>query len=138
MAFLDNDDELVPFALETCVAALNRDDGIDVIYSDEDKLDYQGERGEPFFKPDWSPSLLREVMYVGHLLMVRLSLMETIGGLNSTYDGVQDYELMLRLSEHTRSIHHVGTFCIIGAEFLAALLTAVMRNRNSARSKWRL
>jgi GT2 family glycosyltransferase len=107
VALLQNDDELVPFALETCVAELNRDDGIDVIYSDEDKLGYWDEREEPFFKPDWSPSLLREVMYVGHLLLVRRSLMEKIGGFDSTYDGVQDFELMLRLSEHTRSIHHV-------------------------------
>jgi GT2 family glycosyltransferase len=107
VAFLDNDDELIPFALEKCVVELNRDDKIDVLYSDEDKLNHRGEREEPFFKPDWSPSLLREVMYVGHLLVVRCSLVKKIGGCDSTYDGVQDFELMLRLSEHTRSIKHV-------------------------------
>jgi glycosyltransferase involved in cell wall biosynthesis len=107
IALLDNDDELTPHALETCVAVLNRDDRIDVIYSDEDKLNFGGGREEPFFKPDWSPSLLREVMYVGHLLVIRRNLVEKVGRFDPTYDGVQDYELMLRLAEHTNAIHHV-------------------------------
>jgi GT2 family glycosyltransferase len=107
VAFMDNDDELAPHALEACVQALNQDRTIDVIYSDEDKLGYDGQQEEPFYKPDWSPQFLREVMYVGHLLVARSSLVREIGGLDATYDGVQDFELMLRLSERTRKIHHV-------------------------------
>lgn len=107
IALLDNDDELTPHALQTCVAALNHDASIDVIYSDEDKLNLGGWREDPFFKPDWSPSLLREVMYVGHLLVIRRSLVEKVGRFDPNYDGVQDYELMLRLAEHTKAIHHV-------------------------------
>ena len=107
VAFLDNDDELEPRALKSYVAALNQNVSIDVMYSDEDKLNANGEQEEPFLKPDWSPNLLREVMYVGHLLFVRRSLVDTIKGLDPTYDGVQDYELMLRLSEHTSAIHHI-------------------------------
>lgn len=108
LGFLDNDDELTFDALETCVAALNADRSIDVLYSDEDKLDFSGRREEPFFKPDWSPSLLREVMYVGHFLVARKTLVRDAGGLDSTYDGVQDFEFMLRLSEHTANIHHIS------------------------------
>lgn len=107
VGFLDNDDELTFDALETCVAALNADRSIDVLYSDEDKLDFSGRREEPFFKPDWSPSLLREVMYVGHFLVARKALVFDAGQLDSTYDGVQDFEFMLRLSEHTKNIHHI-------------------------------
>jgi len=107
VALMDNDDELTPRALQACVAELNRDPTIDVMYSDEDKLDADGLREEPFFKPDWSPLLLREVMYVGHLLVARRSLLLSCGALDPTYDGVQDFELMLRLSEHTRNIHHI-------------------------------
>ncbi|MGR4870365.1 glycosyltransferase [Variovorax sp. LARHSF232] len=107
VALLDNDDELTADALETCVAVLNRNPSIDVMYSDEDKLDASGQCEEPFFKPDWSAHLLREVMYVGHLLVARRSLVLEVGGLDATYDGVQDFELMLRLSERTRNIHHV-------------------------------
>jgi GT2 family glycosyltransferase len=107
VAFLDNDDEMTPYALETYVEELNRDPSIDVLYSDEDKLNADGRYEEPFQKPDWSPHLLREVMYVGHLLMARRELIETVGRLDPDYDGVQDFELMLRLSERARKIHHV-------------------------------
>jgi GT2 family glycosyltransferase len=107
VALLDNDDELTPEALETCVALLNSDPSIDVLYSDEDKLSFEGSHEEPFFKPDWSPCLFREVMYVGHLLVARRKLVYEIGSLDSTYDGVQDFELMLRLSERTKNIHHI-------------------------------
>ena len=107
VCFLDNDDEIAPHALASYVSVLNQYPATDVIYCDEDKLSIEGNREEPFLKPDWSPHFLREVMYVGHLLMVRRSLVAEIGGLDSIYDGVQDFELMLRLSEKTRNIHHV-------------------------------
>jgi GT2 family glycosyltransferase len=107
VAFLDDEDELTPHALEACVAQLNRDGKIDVLYSDEDKPNYPGQKWEPFFKPDWSPSLLREVMYVGHLLVARRCLIEKVGGIDPIYDEAHEFELMLRLSEHTRRIHHL-------------------------------
>jgi GT2 family glycosyltransferase len=107
VAFLDHDDELEAEALQAYVAALNEDPDLDVLYSDEDKIDEAGRPSEPFFKPDWSPELLRGVMYVGHLLMARRALVEAVGGLDSAYDGVQDFELALRLSERTDRVRHV-------------------------------
>lgn len=107
IALLDHDDELAPHALFEYVKLLNEDSTIDVFYSDEDKLDEQGARCEPFFKPDWSPEYFRSVMYVGHLLCFRRSLLEAAGGFEARYDGVQDFELMLRLSERTAHIKHV-------------------------------
>ena len=107
VAFLDHDDELDPDALLECVRRLDEKPDTDVVYTDEDKLDRHGRRSEPFFKPDWSPELFRGVMYVGHLLLVRRTLVERAGGLDSTFDGVQDYELMLRVSERTERIEHV-------------------------------
>ena len=107
VAFLDNDDELSENALWAYVSQLNEDHDVDVMYSDEDKLNSKGEREEPFRKPDWSPYFFREVMYVGHFLMVRRTLIDQVGGLDEAFDGVQDFELMLRLSEHARKILHV-------------------------------
>ena len=60
-----------------------------------------------FHKPDWSPEYLRHVMYVGHLLIVRRSLVNRLGGFSSEFDGVQDFEFMLRLGEETSRIAHV-------------------------------
>jgi GT2 family glycosyltransferase len=107
VAFLDHDDELEPDALLECVRLLDERPELDVIYTDEDKLDRRGRRTEPFLKPDWSPEFFHGVMYVGHLLVVRRSLVERAGGLDSAFDGVQDYELMLRLAEVTDRIAHL-------------------------------
>jgi GT2 family glycosyltransferase len=107
VAFLDHDDELAPDALDEFVDRLNARPDTDVIYSDEDKLSARGINIEPHFKPDWSPEFFRGVMYVGHLLLVRRSLLDQVGGLDPSFDGVQDYELMLRLSERTERIEHI-------------------------------
>jgi GT2 family glycosyltransferase len=105
VCFLDHDDLLHPLALETMRDKLR--EGYDVVYSDEDKLeDNSGELVEPFFKPDWSPEYFRGVMYVGHLLCVRRELAARTR-FDSSFDGVQDFEFMLRLSEAGASVGHV-------------------------------
>ena len=107
VAFLDHDDELAPEALLECVRVIDERPDVDVVYSDEDKIDRHGRRSAHHLKPDWSPEFFRGVMYVGHLLVIRRSLVEQAGGLDSDFDGVQDYELMLRVSELTERIEHV-------------------------------
>ena len=107
VAFLDHDDVLAPEALLRVARELGGAAGADVVYSDQDKLGPEGERRDPFLKPDWSPVHALGVMYVGHLLAARRSLIEAVGGLDPAYDGVQDFELLLRLSEHAREIRHI-------------------------------
>jgi len=106
VAFLDHDDALAPDALAEVARAFSRFD-FDVAYSDSDKLTPHGERADPFHKPDWSPVYALGAMYVGHLLVVRRSLLEEAGGLDPAFDTIQDFELMLRLSERTDRIHHI-------------------------------
>jgi GT2 family glycosyltransferase len=107
VGFLDHDDTLAPDALYRVVKYLQQDRDADVIYSDEDKLDAADRRFEPFFKPDWSPDLLLSMNYVCHFLVLRRNLLEKLGGLYAGYDGAQDYELVLRLTERTNRIHHL-------------------------------
>ncbi len=107
VVFLDDDDELHPRALETMAAAVAESPEADVLYSDEDKLSPSGQRQVPTFKPDWSPDLLLSSAYLCHLLVVRRSLVEELGGLRSEFDGAQDYDLMLRATERARKIVHV-------------------------------
>ncbi|MGL5509699.1 MAG: glycosyltransferase family 2 protein, partial [Microcoleaceae cyanobacterium] len=103
---LDHDDTLTPRALEISLQKLA--EGFDVVYSDEDKIDFSGINYlHPFFKPDWSPEYFRGVMYVGHLLTIKRDLVLGVGGYNKEFDGVQDYELMLRVSEKTSKIGHI-------------------------------
>ncbi len=107
VAFLDHDDTLAPHALAEQALRLDSEPDLDVLYSDEDKLDMQGRRFSPTFKPGWSPDLLRTSNYVCHFLVVRRSLIEEIGGIRGGFDGAQDYELVLRLSERTQRIGHI-------------------------------
>ena len=107
VAFLDHDDELAPEALFEVAKALDDDPNLDVTYSDEDKLSPNGWLDEPFHKPDWSPELFRQVMYVGHLLCVRRSLALEVRGMDRRFNGVQDYDFMLRISERTDRIRHI-------------------------------
>ncbi len=106
VCFLDHDDMLTPTAIAECLEALDR--GLDAVYTDSDKVDESGIRREPFYKPDWSPEYFRGVMYIGHLLCVRRDFALEIGGFDSRYDGVQDFEFMLRYSEKTGRIGHVS------------------------------
>jgi GT2 family glycosyltransferase len=107
IALLDHDDELAPEALFEVAKALNQDPDLDVIYSDEDKLSQEGWLDQPFHKPDWSPELFRQVMYVGHLLCVRRTLALDVRGMDRRFDGVQDFDFLLRLSERTGRIRHI-------------------------------
>jgi GT2 family glycosyltransferase len=106
VAFLDHDDELAPEALAEMVACAD-EYGIDIVYSDEDKMDPSGARGEPHFKPDWSPELLLSCMYMSHLTVMRRRLAVDAGGFREGYDGSQDYDLMLRAVERTNGVGHV-------------------------------
>ncbi len=107
VAFLDHDDTLAPHALAYVVQTLDRSPEADLIYSDEDKLDAKGKRFDPFFKPDWSPDLLLSENYICHLLVLRQDLVRKIGTFHSDCDGSQDYDLILRATEHARKIEHI-------------------------------
>jgi O-antigen biosynthesis protein len=78
-----------------------------LLYSDEDKLTAAGARVEPFFKPDWSPDLLLSMNYITHFAVFRRSHLQAIGGFRSGYEGAQDYDLLLRITERTNRIAHI-------------------------------
>ncbi|MCG6873072.1 MAG: glycosyltransferase, partial [Gammaproteobacteria bacterium] len=106
LGFMDNDDELAPDALFEIARAINDLDP-DLMYSDEDFIDTDGKRVNPHFKPDFSPDLLLSHNYITHFCVLRRSLFDAAGPLQTQYDGAQDYALMLRATELTRKIHHI-------------------------------
>lgn len=109
VALLDNDDELAINAFYEVVKVLNENPKLDLIYSDEDKIDMDGNRSDPAFKPDWSPDLLLGTNYISHLGVYRRSILEEIGGFRKGYEGSQDYDLVLRFTEKTTTerIKHI-------------------------------
>lgn len=99
VALLDHDDELHPQALAVIVEALQRHPQWQLIYSDEDKIDTDGRRYDPYFKPDWNPELLRGQNCVSHLGVYSRALMNAVGGFRVGLEGSQDWDLALRCSE---------------------------------------
>lgn len=107
IVLVDNDDVIEKDALYYIVDALNKDKNLDMIYSDEDKMDFKGRIMEPHFKPDYSPDTLMGVNYICHLTCLRKSIVLEIGGFRSEFDGSQDYDLFLRFTEKTDKIYHI-------------------------------
>ena len=104
----DHDDTIPPNALYECVKAINLDPEIDVVYSDEDKLDMDGKAlFDPHFKPDFNPDLLTSVNYICHLFVVNRDLAEAVGGFRQEFDGAQDYDFIFRCTEAARRIYHI-------------------------------
>jgi GT2 family glycosyltransferase len=106
VALLDHDDVLVPTALAHMAEAF-ADPLVDYAYSDEDVLAPDGSLVEPFFKPDWSPERFRDQMYTCHLSALRTELARDVGGFRQGFDGSQDWDLVLRVTERARRIVHV-------------------------------
>ena len=108
IALLDHDDLLAPNALYEIAAALEEHPEADVIYTDEDKVTTDlSEHFQPHLKPDFNPDLLRSNNYICHFLVVKKTMLEKVGDFNPCYDGAQDYELVLRLTEQTDAIYHI-------------------------------
>lgn len=99
LALLDHDDELRPHALLEMAEAIARRPGVELLYSDEDKIDEHGRRFDPYFKPGFDPDLLRSQNYVCHLTVIRTSLVRAVGGFREGFEGSQDHDLILRCIE---------------------------------------
>ncbi len=107
ITLLDNDDELTIDALYQNAKLINAFPDADFIYSDEDKIDAQNKHFDAWFKPDWSPEYLLSYMYTCHLSVYRKKLVDELGGFRSAFDGAQDYDLCLRITERTKAIYHI-------------------------------
>ena len=108
-ALLDQDDELAEDALAEVACEIRRNPDAAIVYSDEDFLDANGARSNPFFKPDWNPELFLAQNYLNHLGVYRTSLLHEIGGFREGFEGSQDYDLALRCVARVRSeqIRHI-------------------------------
>ncbi|MEG0020960.1 MAG: glycosyltransferase, partial [Oscillospiraceae bacterium] len=107
-ALLDHDDVILPNALYENIKAINHEKA-DMLYCDEITLDGRLKHLIQFhFKVDYAPDFLRGVNYITHFLVFKKELFEQAGAyLDSEYDGAQDYDLILRLSEKAEKIHHI-------------------------------
>lgn len=130
----DHDDELEPQALYECVRVINAHPDVQVLYSDEDKVDFEDiYYFEPHFKTDFNPDLLRSVNYICHLFVARRSLLDAIAETDadgrkiyerSAYDGAQDYDLILRATEKAQAMERARLVSCANASDANAVTSA--------------
>lgn len=109
VGMLDHDDELAEQALVWFASEIQKHPDAAIIYCDEDKLDGQGLRHDPLFKPDWNPALILAQNYVSHFIVYRRSVLERAGGFRVGLEGSQDHDLLLRASDSVEpsQIRHI-------------------------------
>ena len=109
VALMDHDDVLRPHALAEVALALAEHPNAQLIYSDEDKIDDEGRRFDPYFKPEWNPQLLLSQNYFNHLTVHTADNIRSVGGWRKDFNGSQDYDINLRIAAHlgTHDVIHI-------------------------------
>lgn len=143
VVFMDHDDLLTEDALYEVAKTARTHPGVVLIYSDEDKVDGADRLFDPHFKPDWDPELLFGQNYVNHLTAIRSDRVRALGGLRPGFEGSQDHDLLLRLSDdlspgqvchiprvlyHWRAAHGSGTMSDRAPERAAAARLQALRD----------
>lgn len=107
VGLLDHDDLLEPDALYEVVSRLQQK-MYDILYTDEDKVNEDSTKFmDPNFKPDFSMDLFCSHNYITHFFVVKRSIIDSVGGFRSEYDGSQDYDVMFRCIEQSKDICHI-------------------------------
>ncbi len=108
IALVDHDDFIEADALYECVKALNMDETIDSLYSDEDKVDMTGKvYFQHHMKPDFNETYLCSNNYICHMFFTRTEIAREVGGFDSKCDGAQDYDFIFKCTEKSRNIYHI-------------------------------
>jgi glycosyltransferase involved in cell wall biosynthesis len=108
-ALMDQDDLLPAHALAWVAHAINTQPNLRLVYSDEDKVDDDDRRFDPYFKSDWNRDLFLSQNMFSHLGVYQTDLLRKVGGFRQGFEGAQDHDLVLRCMEHIRpdQIHHI-------------------------------
>ncbi|MEX3954859.1 glycosyltransferase [Trinickia sp. EG282A] len=109
VALLDHDDVLPEHALFVVAAYINRHPRGRLFYSDEDKITLDGQRTDPYFKPDWNPLLSLSQNMFSHLGVFDTALLRQVGGFRKGFEGSQDHDLIFRCVEiaSDQSVVHI-------------------------------
>ena len=104
-------------ALYRIVKALNDNNKIEIIYTDEDIIE-KTKRIKPFFKPDWSPDLFLSQNYLTNFYVLKKNLVSEVGGFREQYREAKHYDLLLRLTDVKRDIYHITKILVSVGNYL--------------------
>ena len=105
VCFLDHDDLLYDEAIEESIKKI--EEGYDLVYTDEEIINDNGDVLNTMCKPDFSPDLLYSQNYICHFTTIRKTVVDQVGAFKPEYDGAQDYDYFLRVYELTKNIGHI-------------------------------
>lgn len=107
IALFDHDDVLDPSVLFEYMNAICNQNA-DFIYCDEDKFENNiNKRFDPYFKPDFGIDNLRANNYICHFTVFKSDLLKEVGLFRKKFDGSQDHDMILRLTEKAENIVHI-------------------------------
>ena len=109
IALVDIDDLISEDALFWVAREITIHPGVDLLFSDEDKIDSAGKRFDPYFKSAWNLSLMLSQNAFSHLGVYRRDLVNQVGRFREGYEGAQDHDLVLRCAARTTAdrIRHI-------------------------------
>ena len=109
IALLDHDDRLHESALYWVAKEIMAEPECAIVYSDEDKIDIDGRRRDPYWKCEWNRDLFYSHNMISHLGVYRNDIVKKVGAFREGFEGAQDYDLALRCSEQVApgQIRHI-------------------------------
>jgi O-antigen biosynthesis protein len=113
VALLDHDDILACDALLHVAECIQQHPEVEWIYTDEDKINESGYHFDPQMKGEWSPEMAITHNFTHHLTIIRKTSIDLVGRMRIGFDGAQDLDLFLRVSENTTpdKIQHIPHVC---------------------------
>ena len=112
LGFLSDGDILTKDALFQIICGLNEKPTSDILYTDEDQINAENNRINPFFKPDWCPYLFLSMNYLERFCLIRRKIFDQVKGFRALKEFSALYDLILRCSELTPNITHISlTLC---------------------------
>lgn len=108
IGLFDHDDVMHPSLLYECMKVIC-EKGADYIYTDEATFTSPNldDLIVLHFKPDYSPDNLRANNYICHFSLFDAGLLKKTGLFRPEYDGSQDHDMILRLTEEAGNVQHI-------------------------------
>lgn len=113
LALLPGHSRLAPDALLEIAERVTQHPELELVYTDEDRMDDAGQRFAPQFKPAWSPALALSGLFPGQLSVVRHDRFLQLGSFREGFEQVAWYDLLLRLGDKLSvgQVAHVPLVC---------------------------
>ncbi len=112
IAFLEHDDVLRKDALLQIVKYLNKDKSIEFIYSDEVKINQDGDLFDPNFKSDLNLDALLSFNYIGNFSLVKKTTGDKLNWFRKEYESAHNFDLYLRLISINAKTFHIPEILI--------------------------